>query len=138
MAQDFRHDRASRCVSDNTITSTTPDDHLEPITLTDMDVGSAFVVESTVDGTVMDCSSTMEVPVKPVPSSVTVPGKIASEDELRDVEIGDFFLEDAASNEALPPEVLELQKKEKLRELYSEKNLEKLDGIWKKVLISEM
>ncbi|KAG9147531.1 hypothetical protein Leryth_007315 [Lithospermum erythrorhizon] len=53
-----------------------------------------------------------------------------SEEEVQDVELGGFFLEDDASD-VVPPDLLELQKKEKLRELSSGKNLEKLEGVWK-------
>lgn len=60
----------------------------------------------------------------------------ALERESDDVELGDFFLEDCTSDQVLPPEVLELQKKEKMKELRSEKNLEKMEGIWKKVISS--
>lgn len=55
--------------------------------------------------------------------------------ESDDAELGDFFLEDS-SDQVLPPEVLEIQKEEIMRELCSEKNLAKLEGIWKKVISS--
>ncbi|KAK6157006.1 hypothetical protein DH2020_011254 [Rehmannia glutinosa] len=57
----------------------------------------------------------------------------ALERESSDVELGDFFLEDGStSDQILPPEILELQKKEKMKELSSGKNIEKMEGIWKK------
>ncbi|XP_074328241.1 DExH-box ATP-dependent RNA helicase DExH7, chloroplastic isoform X2 [Apium graveolens] len=59
-------------------------------------------------------------------------GKGALEDESGDVELGNFLFEDASSNDVIPSEVVKLQKKEKLKELSSGKNLEKLEGIWKK------
>lgn len=59
--------------------------------------------------------------------------KGALEDESGDVELGNFLFEDASTNEVIPSEVVKLQKKEKLKELSSGKNLEKLEGIWKKV-----
>lgn len=59
--------------------------------------------------------------------------KGALEDESGDVELGNFLFEDALPNEVIPSEVVKLQKKEKLKELSSGKNLEKLEGIWKKV-----
>lgn len=58
--------------------------------------------------------------------------KGALEDESGDVELGNFLFEDASPNEVIPSEVVKLQKKEKLKELRSGKNLEKLEGIWKK------
>lgn len=56
------------------------------------------------------------------------------EGEPGDVELGNFFFEDSAIDGTLPPVVLELQKKERKKELLSGKNLEKLEGIWKKVV----
>ncbi|XAR56315.1 RNA helicase, partial [Bertholletia excelsa] len=52
-------------------------------------------------------------------------------EDVGDVELGNFFLEDASSGD-LPPEILKLQKKEKMRKMSSSKNLDKLEGIWKK------
>lgn len=66
------------------------------------------------------------------PSSVPIDDNVASGGEPEDVELGDFlFEEDSAAD--VSSTVLELQKKEKMRELCSQKNLEKLEGIWKKV-----
>ncbi|MED6225014.1 hypothetical protein PIB30_089671 [Stylosanthes scabra] len=53
------------------------------------------------------------------------------EGEAEEMELGGFF-EDASSNEILPPDVLRLQKEEKFKRLLESKNLETLDGIWKK------
>ncbi|GKC17322.1 hypothetical protein Tco_1014104 [Tanacetum coccineum] len=58
-------------------------------------------------------------------------GTVADED-LGDIELGDMFLEDSSSGQVLHPDIVELQKKEKMKELTSEKNLQKLEGIWKK------
>ncbi|XP_076921009.1 DExH-box ATP-dependent RNA helicase DExH7, chloroplastic-like [Bidens hawaiensis] len=63
--------------------------------------------------------------------SLSVPSQDADEDS-GDIELGDMFLEDSSSGQVLPPEIVEMQKKEKMKELTSEKNLEKLEGIWKK------
>ncbi|XP_042022012.1 DExH-box ATP-dependent RNA helicase DExH7, chloroplastic-like isoform X2 [Salvia splendens] len=49
-----------------------------------------------------------------------------------DVELGDFFSEDISLDQVVPRVVLEDQKRERMRELCSEKNLEKMEGIWKK------
>lgn len=56
----------------------------------------------------------------------------ALEGESGEVELSNFFSEDAAKDETLPSAVLELQKRERMSELLSGKNLEKLEGIWKK------
>lgn len=58
---------------------------------------------------------------------------VASDDNSEYLALDDIFSVDAPQNEASPHELLELQKKEKMRELRSEENLGKLEGIWKKV-----
>ncbi|KAL3843675.1 hypothetical protein ACJIZ3_001078 [Penstemon smallii] len=67
-------------------------------------------------------------------ASVSVSAQVrdAKEDESGDLDIGDFFMEDGTSEQVLPAAILELQKKEKIKELCSGKNLEKMEGIWKK------
>ncbi|XP_027773875.1 DExH-box ATP-dependent RNA helicase DExH7, chloroplastic isoform X2 [Solanum pennellii] len=69
--------------------------------------------------------------IENIPSSVPLGDKAASGGEPEDVELGDFLFEEDSSADVLAT-VLELQKKEKMRELCSQKNLEKLEGIWKK------
>ncbi|XP_076947486.1 DExH-box ATP-dependent RNA helicase DExH7, chloroplastic isoform X2 [Bidens hawaiensis] len=93
--------------------------------------GEDGCIESTVEQVgpqdnekVTDNCSTDEV-------SLSVLSQDADEDS-GDIELGDMFLEDSSSGQVLPPEIMEMQKKEKMKELTSEKNLEKLEGIWKK------
>ncbi|XP_023740129.1 DExH-box ATP-dependent RNA helicase DExH7, chloroplastic isoform X2 [Lactuca sativa] len=66
--------------------------------------------------------------------SVNVPSHDGAvvDDDSGDIELGDMFLEDSSSGQVLDARIAELQKKEKMKELTSEKNLEKLEGIWKK------
>ncbi|XP_076959181.1 DExH-box ATP-dependent RNA helicase DExH7, chloroplastic-like [Bidens hawaiensis] len=99
--------------------------------------GEDGCIESTVDQVgpqdnekVTDNCSTEDV-------SLSVPSQDADEDS-GDIELGDMFLEDSSSGQVLPPEIVEMQKKEKMKELTSEKNLEKLEGIWKKVMLAFM
>ncbi|VVA94126.1 unnamed protein product [Arabis nemorensis] len=75
-----------------------------------------------------------EIQPKTLPSSSLGQELAASDsdDSSVGVELGDMFVENFPPSEASPHELLELQKKEKLRELRSEKNLGKLEGIWKK------
>ncbi|KAL9256960.1 DExH-box ATP-dependent RNA helicase DExH7, chloroplastic-like protein [Drosera capensis] len=54
------------------------------------------------------------------------------EEESQTVELGNLFAEDDPSDNGLPLDVLELQKKGKARGLPDAKNLEMLEGIWKK------
>ncbi|CAA7028259.1 unnamed protein product [Microthlaspi erraticum] len=56
----------------------------------------------------------------------------ASDDNLKGLDLDDIFLEELFPSEASPHELLELQNKEKISELRSEKNIGKLEGIWKK------
>ncbi|KAK4491260.1 hypothetical protein RD792_001996 [Penstemon davidsonii] len=67
-----------------------------------------------------------------VSASVSAQVRDAKEEESGDLDIGDFFMEDGTSEQVLPGAILELQKKEKIKELCSGKNLEKMEGIWKK------
>lgn len=84
----------------------------EAVTLSDEEGASAYLV---------DCAE-----------SAVNEKESQSEEAVGDVELGGFFIEDAPSTEALPPEVLQLQHKQKLKELTNAKNLEKLEGFWKK------
>ncbi|GMP39365.1 hypothetical protein CsSME_00010233 [Camellia sinensis var. sinensis] len=123
------HDSSSFSASDDAFHSFIPSKHPETLALCNEEGDMASVlpaVESKVNGkglTLLDLS--------PEQSPVSVPAP-ALEEESRDVELGSFFLEDVLPGDVLPPEVVELQKKEKMRELASGKNLEKLEGIWKK------
>ncbi|XVE94165.1 hypothetical protein REPUB_Repub01dG0258300 [Reevesia pubescens] len=130
LASNFLHER----VSESTFTSSMPEEHPEVISLDDEEGNSAasimFLDEET--GGVNDTESSKEFSTKSIPSMLPAQEKSVSENMSEDVEIGDFFLEDSSINDALAPEVLKLQKREKMNELYSEKNLKKLDGIWKK------
>lgn len=84
----------------------------------------------------LDSSDSHGISSGTAPVSIYMQSEDALEGKSDDVELGDFFLEGSSSDQVLPPEVLELQKKEKIRELWSEKNLEKMEGIWKKVIFS--
>ncbi|CAK9165421.1 unnamed protein product [Ilex paraguariensis] len=86
-------------------------------------------LESKVDGYVMESCSLKGFSIEDQTSGAD---KSAVEEESGDIELGNFFSEDALSSEILPPGAGKLLKKEKTRDLSSGKNLEKLDGIWKK------
>ncbi|KAK4438352.1 DExH-box ATP-dependent RNA helicase DExH7, chloroplastic [Sesamum alatum] len=91
---------------------------------------AGFSVE--VDQKRVDSSVSHEYSTDTASTSIPTQNGDALEKESGDVELGDFFLEDSVPDQVLPPEILDLQKKEKLKELSSEKNLEKMEGIWKK------
>ena len=136
MALEVEHERAAVFTSGDSITSSMPYSYSEITTLCNVEDGLPFVVgadESTFDGNDVDFCGSKENSIKSSPSS-PIQEKPAAEEESDDVELGGFFSEDVTSNDVLPPEVLKLQKQEKMRKLYNEKNLEKLDGIWKKVI----
>ncbi|XP_022136497.1 DExH-box ATP-dependent RNA helicase DExH7, chloroplastic isoform X2 [Momordica charantia] len=83
--------------------------------------------ESTVDVDGREASSSKEISVNLMSSQ-----EKNDSEKLEDVEIGNFLFEDVETNPRVAQELLKLEKKEKMRELSSGKNLEKLDGIWKK------
>ncbi|XP_043705880.1 DExH-box ATP-dependent RNA helicase DExH7, chloroplastic isoform X2 [Telopea speciosissima] len=88
-------------------------------------------IEASVDGNVGESCSN-EAFVDPSDSS-NVPareGVVVDNLEPRDVALIGLFSEDASG--ALPPEIVELQKKEKIAQLFSGRNLEKIEGIWKR------
>ncbi|XP_019058918.1 PREDICTED: DExH-box ATP-dependent RNA helicase DExH7, chloroplastic isoform X2 [Tarenaya hassleriana] len=88
--------------------------------------------DPTMDETSVGSGRSEEVQPKALPSSSSGQELVASDGSTEDVELGDMFSEDVPPAEASPHEILELQKKEMMRELCSEKNLVKLEGIWKK------
>ncbi|GMI87912.1 hypothetical protein like AT1G58060 [Hibiscus trionum] len=134
LASDFLHERASACVSEGTTSSSMPEEQPEMISLGDEEGNYAASVITLGDttGNVNDAETSKESSTESIPSFLPDQEKGDSENMPEDVEIGDFFLEDSSINDAVASELLKLQKKEKMKELYSEKNLEKLDGIWKK------
>lgn len=132
LALDFENQRASSYATKDTCTSSVPDEDPES---DDEHGGSDFDMHTDhliIGGKDSESCSSKEFPLQPIPSVEPVQEK--TEDEPADVELGGFFSEDALFGDTLAPEILELQKKEKMRELCSDKNIEKLDGIWKKVM----
>ncbi|CAF2133734.1 unnamed protein product [Brassica rapa] len=72
--------------------------------------------------------------IQPKALPLSSPGQelAISHDIFDDMELGDLFSEDVPPYEPSPHELLGRQKKEIMRELRDEKNLGKLEGIWKK------
>ncbi|XVE67464.1 hypothetical protein DITRI_Ditri08aG0163400 [Diplodiscus trichospermus] len=134
LESDFLHERASACASEDTFSSSMPEEQPVATCLGDEEGNSPASVMSLGEttGIVNDTESSKEFCSKSIPSLLPAEEQGVSENMSEDVEIGDFFIEDNLVNDALPPQVLKLQKKEKMKELCIEKNLEKLDGIWKK------
>ncbi|KAM7252349.1 hypothetical protein ACFE04_024232 [Oxalis oulophora] len=137
LASEFENERAFVHASTETSSDFTSSEHVDETTKQDVE-GELDCLqqpsESTADGDDSGCCF-IEVPSKSSASQVSVQNKAISEEDLEDeeVELSGFFSEDVSASEALPPEFFELQKKEELRRaLCSDKNLEKLEGIWKK------
>lgn len=137
METEFESEQASYAAWDATDVESTACEEPEEVTSGDQEHDSLSVlcdVGSTHDGIDTEMPGSMESRVES-----TLTDKLASEttgglaEADDDLEIGNFFSEDNPANESLSIEVHNLQKKDKLRELLSEKNLEKLGGIWKKV-----
>ncbi|KAK2966090.1 hypothetical protein RJ640_025586 [Escallonia rubra] len=89
-------------------------------------------VELQVDRDIIERCSPKEMSTEDIALSVPVQDVNPLEQESGDVELGDFFLESASSDGLLPPEAVKIQKKEKIGKLSTAKNLEKLEGIWRK------
>lgn len=127
MAQDFSNKHAS----DNA-TSSLPVEHLET---TSRDISLLSPSSVDVDVTEVDRSMASHGPKdslqEPTHATLPIREESTTEGESGEVELGGLFSDDAPENELVTSEVLRLQKKEKMRELCSEKNLE---GIWKKVM----
>lgn len=137
MASEFESEQSSYAASEAINVSSIPHKQSEGKTLDDLECGSAFVShvdESIVDGNDVEFSSSIELPVKATLSGEPVKEKIVTEEESPDVELGNFFSEDDPLNEDLSTEAHKLQQKQKMREMLSDKNLERLSGIWKKVV----
>ncbi|KAL2339337.1 hypothetical protein Fmac_013783 [Flemingia macrophylla] len=86
--------------------------------------------KTSVDGSDVERHTMVEHLGKPGSPVVQVE-KDSVQGDVGDIELGGFFLEDVPSSEILPPDILKVQNQEKIKRLY-EKNLDKLDGIWKK------
>lgn len=120
--------------SKDTSSESTPSKNFDSGTVTTIDIeDSAASTEFVAEVTVEDSSGSHLCSTENVSSSVPKNDGADLEGKSGDVELGGFFIEDDTSGE-VPLEVLELQKKEKLKELSSEMNLRKLEGIWKKVM----
>ncbi|KAF8411855.1 hypothetical protein HHK36_004414 [Tetracentron sinense] len=135
LASGLGDERSSNCASDISYDSVAFKPS-EAIKLCDAESGFDFVareIEPTVDGNDMECCNSKVFSGVHNSLSVPIQEKFTLEDEEpEDVELGNLFSEDASSNGMLPPEVLKLQKKEKISQLSSGQTLEKIDGIWRK------
>ncbi|KAL3515702.1 hypothetical protein ACH5RR_022604 [Cinchona calisaya] len=129
LASDYQHSSSASLKDESSVSILSKNADTEDATLCVMEGVTDF---GQVDQNFVDGYSSLEFLVEGDLSCATIGEKNALEGESEDVELGNFFSEDASDGDLVAPEVLDLQKKERLRELYSEKNFEKLEGIWKK------
>ncbi|CAL0330726.1 unnamed protein product [Lupinus luteus] len=133
LALQHGHEIGSSSASEGTSTSHEPLDCSKEESPCDEEGYLANVLPS--DGTTVDRSDiehhSMEEYFAKSNLAVLDVEKDSAEGEAVDIELGDFFLEGVPSNETLPPDILQVQMQEKTKRLY-EKNLDKLEGIWKK------
>ncbi|XP_010414781.1 PREDICTED: DExH-box ATP-dependent RNA helicase DExH7, chloroplastic-like [Camelina sativa] len=130
MESEFQRQHAFESATEQELTCPMPDNTNE---LVDADNTSVQLVDnSTLDANPAGSCESEEIEPKVLPSSSPGQDLVASDEDSEDVELGGTFFEEIPPSEASPHELLELQKEEKMRELRSEKNLGKLDGIWKK------
>lgn len=133
---EFENEQASYAASEAINASSMPDKLSEGETFGDVERDSTsvlHVVESTSDENRTEFGTSKDSPVTSTLTDVPVQETVVGVEGTGDVELGNFFSEDGPLDENLSSEVYKLQKKEKMREM-SEKNLEKLSGIWKKVV----
>ena len=133
---EFESEQASYAASEAINASSMPDKLSEGETFCDVERDSTsvlHVVESTSDENRMEFGTSKDSPVTSTLKDVPVQETVVGVEGTGDVELDNFFSEDGPLDENLSSEVYKLQKKEKMR-VMSEKNLEKLSGIWKKVV----
>ncbi|XP_027113217.2 DExH-box ATP-dependent RNA helicase DExH7, chloroplastic-like isoform X1 [Coffea arabica] len=133
LASDY--ERSSTASLKDSCSVSTPDENInaEDATSYIMERGTELAQsELEVDQNLVNGNSSIEFFSEGNLSSCPVKDEDALEGESEDVELGNFLFEDAPAGDVFPDEVVDLQKKERLRELYSEKTFEKLEGIWKK------
>lgn len=70
------------------------------------------------------------------PLNIQVPSRVDAqeEEELGNVDFSNLFCEDPSVSTALPPEVLKMQKKERMVQSVNGQVLEKTHEIWRKVI----
>ncbi|XP_018457664.2 LOW QUALITY PROTEIN: DExH-box ATP-dependent RNA helicase DExH7, chloroplastic [Raphanus sativus] len=128
LESEFQREYAFEDAAEKEITSPIPDNVHEAV-----DTDSVQPLDEPVlDKNPVESCGSEENQTKDLPSCSPGQEVVASDDNSEYLALDDIFSVDAPHNEASPHELLELQKKEKMRELRSEENLGKLEGIWKK------
>ncbi|XP_061363539.1 DExH-box ATP-dependent RNA helicase DExH7, chloroplastic isoform X2 [Gastrolobium bilobum] len=134
LALQHEHEIGSKFASEKASTGHEPFDCFEEKAPCDAEGYSVIVSPS--DGTPFDGSDvehhSMEENLANSSSPVVCVEKDSAQGEAVDIELGGFFMDDVLSSEILPLDVLKIQKQEKIKRLSEKKNLDKLDGIWKK------
>ncbi|KFK40919.1 hypothetical protein AALP_AA2G060200 [Arabis alpina] len=130
LESEFQRELAFESATEKEVTSLIPDNVHESVNVDALSV--QLLEDLNLNANHVGSSSSEKIQPKALP--LTSPGQelVTSDDILDDMELGDLFLEDVPPYEPSPHELLELQKKKIMRELCDEKNLGKLEGIWKK------
>lgn len=133
MESEFQREHAFEDTAEKEVTSSMPDDVHESVNSDPM-FFQLFDDLNLNANPVERCRSEENQP-KALPLSSSGQELVVSNDILDDMDLGDLFLEDVPPYVPSPHELLELQKKEIMKELCNEKNLVNVKGIWKKVTI---
>lgn len=133
LESEFQREQAFEDTTEKEVTSPMPDDVHESV-----NAEAVFIQrldDLTLDENPVESCRFEKVQPKALPLSSSGQESVVLDDILDDMELGDLFLEDVPPYVPSPHELLELQKKEIMRELCNEKNLGKLKSIWKKVTL---
>lgn len=133
LESEFLREQAFEDATEREVTSPKRDDVHESVNADALSV--QLLDDMNLDANPAGSRSSEKIQPKALPLSSSGQELVMSHDIFDDMELGDLFSEDAPPYEPSPHELLERQKKEIMRELRDEKNLGKLEGIWKKVTL---
>lgn len=134
MESEFQREHALEDTTEKELTSPMPNDVHESVHTDAVSIQPLDEPEPLGENSVDSCGSEENQP-DVLPSCSLGQELVASDDNSKRLDFDDIFLDELFPSEASPQELLELQNKEKISELRSEKNMSKLEGIWKKVTI---
>ncbi|XP_010414784.1 PREDICTED: DExH-box ATP-dependent RNA helicase DExH4, chloroplastic isoform X2 [Camelina sativa] len=130
LESEFQRDQDFEDTTEEEVTSSMPDDVHESVN--DDTVLFQLFDDLTLDANPVGSCRSEEIQPKALPLTSSKQESVVLNDLLDDMDLGDLFIEDVPPYVPSPHELLEVQKKEIMRELCNEKNLGKLEGIWKK------
>uniref|UniRef100_A0A1J3CC48 RNA helicase n=1 Tax=Noccaea caerulescens TaxID=107243 RepID=A0A1J3CC48_NOCCA len=131
LESEFQREHALEDTTEKELTSPMPNDVHESVHTDAVSIQPLDEPEPLGENSVDSCGSEENQP-EVLPSCSLGQELVASDDNSKRLDFDDIFLDELFPSEASPHELLELQNKEKISELRSEKNMGKLEGIWKK------